>query len=214
MQGAPLHDLTLKYDALAMLIRNLNFSEGLANGQKVILRETSPNSRVIKVQLLTLEKKNAFIPRIMFHGKVGRKCVTFQRVQFPLRVAYSITVNKSQGQTLSRIGLDLRSDVFAHGHLYVALSHAQTANPSCASFLHIFSTAFLTLQMLFSNLSLKPRQPLPLDPLYNLLLNHPSFNHHLLNLHVIHGVYTAKLVIDRVDFEHSPVTLGDPERHY
>ena len=61
----------------------------------------------------------------MFHAQVGRNGVTFQRVQFPLRIAYSLTINKSQGQTLTRIGLDLRSDVFAHGQLYVALSRAQ-----------------------------------------------------------------------------------------
>ena len=36
-----------------------------------------------------------------------------------------MTINKSQGQTLSCIGLDLRSSAFAHGQLYVALSRAQ-----------------------------------------------------------------------------------------
>ena len=96
-----------------MLTRNLNFSEGLVNGQKVVLRGISPNSRVVQVEL------------IMFHGQVGRQGITFQRVQLPLRIAYCLTINNSQGQTLSRVGLDLRSDVFAHGQLYVALSRAQ-----------------------------------------------------------------------------------------
>ena len=36
-----------------------------------------------------------------------------------------MTINKSQGQTLSRTGLDLRSSAFAHGQLYVAFSRAQ-----------------------------------------------------------------------------------------
>lgn len=108
-----------------MITRNLNFSEGLVNGQKVILRGILPNSRVICVELLDANQNVVLIPRISFHAKVGRKGITFNRVQFPLRIAYSLTINKSQGQTLSRVGLDLRSDCFAHGQLYVALSRAQ-----------------------------------------------------------------------------------------
>ena len=38
-----------------------------------------------------------------------------------------MTINKAQGQTLDRVGLDLRDDVFAHGQLYVALSRARCA---------------------------------------------------------------------------------------
>jgi ATP-dependent exoDNAse (exonuclease V) alpha subunit len=34
-------------------------------------------------------------------------------------------VHKSQGQTISKVGLDLRSDCFTHGQLYVALSRAR-----------------------------------------------------------------------------------------
>ena len=105
---------------------NLKFSEGLVNGQKVVLRGVSPNSReFVQVELLTPEKSIVLVPRTMFHGQVCRQGITFQRVQFPLRIAYSLTINKLQGQTLSRVGLDLRSDVFAHGQLYVALSRAQ-----------------------------------------------------------------------------------------
>jgi hypothetical protein len=33
-----------------------------------------------------------------------------------------MTMNKSQGQTLKRTLLDARDNVFAHGHLYVAMS--------------------------------------------------------------------------------------------
>ena len=46
----------------------------------------------------------------------------FQRTQFPLRLAFAITINKSQGQTLGRAGLVLDHPVFSHGQLYVALS--------------------------------------------------------------------------------------------
>ena len=108
VQGVPPHELKFKSGGLAMLIRNLNFSEGLVNGQKCILLAVSPNSRVIQVELLTEERPRpiVLIPRINFQGKVGRNGINFMRVQFPLRTAYSMTINKSQGQTLFRIGLD------------------------------------------------------------------------------------------------------------
>ena len=37
-----------------------------------------------------------------------------------------MTINKSQGQSLGTVGLDLRQPVFAHGQLYVALSRGTT----------------------------------------------------------------------------------------
>ena len=54
--------------------------------------------------------------------------MTFHRRQYPLRACYAMTVNKShQGNTLSRVGLDLRSDVFCHGQLYVAVSRTTSS---------------------------------------------------------------------------------------
>ena len=110
-----------------MIMRNLNFSEGLVNGQKCILKSVSPNSRVIQAELLTddLPHPIVLIPRINFHAQVGRNGINFMRVQFPLRTSYAMTINKSQCQTLKKIGPDLRSSPFAHGQLYVALTRAQ-----------------------------------------------------------------------------------------
>ena len=50
------------------------------------------------------------------------------RTQFPLRLAYCTTVNKSQGQEYDQVLIDLRQETFAHGHLYVALSRVKYAD--------------------------------------------------------------------------------------
>ena len=39
-----------------------------------------------------------------------------------------MTINKSQGQSLAHVGLDLRTPVFFHGQLYVGLSRCTSGN--------------------------------------------------------------------------------------
>ena len=53
---------------------------------------------------------------------------TLTRTQFPLRLAYCLTINKSQSQTFDQVVLDLRVEPFSHGHLYVACSRVRLAS--------------------------------------------------------------------------------------
>jgi len=46
----------------------------------------------------------------------------FKRLQFPIRLVFAITINKAQGQSLEKCGIDLNTDCFSHGQLYVACS--------------------------------------------------------------------------------------------
>ena len=51
----------------------------------------------------------------------------FKRLQFPIRLAFAITINKAERQSLELYGLYLHTDCFSHGQLYVACS--RVGNP-------------------------------------------------------------------------------------
>ena len=112
--------LNLKMGYVVIFIRNVNFDAGNVNGRKGIVRAISP--RIVDVQVIAPGDPLVKVLRITFEVQVGSKSITFHRQQFPLRVCYAVTINKSQGQTLTKVGLDLRDDVFCHDQLYVALS--------------------------------------------------------------------------------------------
>jgi ATP-dependent DNA helicase PIF1 len=48
--------------------------------------------------------------------------IQFKRLQFSIRLAFAMTINKSQSQTISVRGLDLSTSCSSHGQLYVACS--------------------------------------------------------------------------------------------
>ena len=127
--GTPPHDLSLKIGALVFFIRNINFDNGLVNGKRGIVRGIS--RRIIDVEVICEGAPIVKIPRICFEVKVGSSGITFHRFQFPVRLCCAMTINKSQGQTLKQVGLDLRGEVFCHGQLYVALSRTCRDNILC-----------------------------------------------------------------------------------
>ena len=123
MPGIPPHKLTLKIGAIVILLRNLIGITGLLNGTRLIVDGIIHN-RLLEVHVPAGENagQRALIPRIALQTNEGNFPFVLQRRQFPVRLAYSIPINKAQGQTLKMAGLILREPVFAHGQLYVALS--------------------------------------------------------------------------------------------
>ncbi|XP_049370761.1 uncharacterized protein LOC125835697 [Solanum verrucosum] len=127
--GLPPYRLMLKQNCPVILLRNLNPSEGLCNGTRLVCCDFKTHVISCKIASGDFKDKHVFIPRIPLLSSEDEKIpIPFKRTQFPIRLCFAMTINKAQGQTLDYVGIYLREPVFSHGQLYVALSRAKSSN--------------------------------------------------------------------------------------
>ena len=100
--GFPAHHLRLKKGVPIMLLRNIDPANGHCNGSRYVITNLLNNT--IEARLLSGGNagEKILIPRIP-HSTTESYPFNFTRRQFPIRLAFAITANKSQGQTLEKV---------------------------------------------------------------------------------------------------------------
>ncbi|XP_071741247.1 uncharacterized protein [Rutidosis leptorrhynchoides] len=109
--GLPKHDLRLKVGVPVMLLRNIDQSGGLCNGTRLQVIQLCEKVTKAKVLTGTHAGKIVGISRMLIVPSDKRIPFRFQRRQFPIAVCFSMTINKSQGQSLAHVGLFLPKPV-------------------------------------------------------------------------------------------------------
>ena len=126
--GLPPHKLNLKVGTPVMLLRNIDQEAGLCNGTR--LRVSKLGQMVIEGITLNGSKPNekVLLHRMDMNPTESRWPFKLQRRQFPITLSFAMTINKSQGQSLKKVGLYLCKPVFTHGQLYVGLSRVRSVD--------------------------------------------------------------------------------------
>ena len=120
--------LTLAPGARVMLLQNLDVPSGLINGARGTVIAILPDASAVEIRF-DCQPPDAN-PILLTRRRSVEYALTSGKhifmYQFPLKLCWAVTAHKSQGQSLSRVAIDISEPAFAHGSLYVALSRVRT----------------------------------------------------------------------------------------
>jgi len=102
----------------------LDPGEGLCNGTRMVV--LNMRRKMLQCRIISKDRrfrdKVMLIPRIRLSPNAETLPVPLKRLQFPVRLAFAMTINKSQEQSVEYVGINLQTSVFFHEQLYVAFS--------------------------------------------------------------------------------------------
>ena len=115
--------LCFSVSSQVMLTRNLDVKSGLVNGSRGVIEsfddDGDPVVKFICGITTSIKRRST-----KYHRAEQGKEVEITYKQIPLKLAWALTIHKSQGVTLDHVVTDL-SDVFDYGQAYVALSRVR-----------------------------------------------------------------------------------------
>lgn len=127
--------MSLRAGAQVMFVRNDNDERQYVNGTIGTLTQVTASGNVTVETIDGGSKKRTIhvipaeweIIRYRANEQGGIEAeVVGSFTQYPLRLAWGITIHKSQGKTFDKVLIDLGAGAFEHGQLYVALSRCRT----------------------------------------------------------------------------------------
>ena len=107
-------NLILKHNAFVIINKNIDSKKGLVNGRQGIFMGFSNQSAKVKTD----------DDIIHYIAKERWEFPNYAIEQYPLRLAWALTIHKSQGMGIEKLSVDIGSNIFDDGQVYVALSRA------------------------------------------------------------------------------------------
>ena len=116
---------------------NVDQDVGIVNGTRGCITKLKKDSIII-------QRVNGSYYEIEYHKSISIDDKEIYFYHMPLKLAYALTIHKSQGMTLDAIEVDLGSSIFAAGQAYTALSRAKDRKSICIT--NISKNSFITKQ--------------------------------------------------------------------
>lgn len=126
--------LRLRQGAQVMFVRNDQEEKRFVNGTIGRITQLNKDTIVVETEGYGGKKRRIEVPKVEWEiiryqasaaGDIETEVIG-SFTQYPLKLAWAITIHKSQGKTFDKVLIDLGGGAFEHGQLYVALSRCRT----------------------------------------------------------------------------------------
>ena len=117
--------LRLKVGSAVMCTINLDIDKGICNGSQGVVIDIKPD-QTTNTLIPVVRFANGVIKHLHIHYWQSEDFPTLAVGQFPLCLAWALTIHKIQGATLDMAEIDIGQSIFEYGQTYVALSRVQS----------------------------------------------------------------------------------------
>ena len=116
LSGLPEHELKLKENTVVILLRNMDINAGHCNGTRYLVKHLGIYRLVLhKLDAKDDDKNKVLIlPRISLRYSGTIFPFELTRLQFPIKVAFALTINQAQGQSIKKGSILLPKNVGMH----------------------------------------------------------------------------------------------------